>query len=223
RPLWSAALAALLAAGPLSIWAAITNIDLPAALAWLNPFSVDRAASLASRSVLFLMDEGVSMMTTTAEAIAAAVVTGALLWGLAAAFRARGTNTALLAVTLAAVALPSLGQALEIRRSEGVLTIPAGETIDDTLIAFGENIEIDGNVTGDLIAFGRRVNVRGAVQGQIVTAAQSVTVQGDIGGGVIGFAENLSFAQAAIAGNVYGFGREVITSEDAEIGGNAVV
>src|SRR5690606_26456421 len=42
RPLWSAALAALLAAGPLSIWAAITNIDLPAALAWLNPFSVDR-------------------------------------------------------------------------------------------------------------------------------------------------------------------------------------
>lgn len=38
--------------------------------------------------------------------------------------------------------------ALDVRRSDDRVTVAANETIDDTLIAFGDRVEIDGTVTG---------------------------------------------------------------------------
>jgi cytoskeletal protein CcmA (bactofilin family) len=223
RHVFAGAVLCVLAAGPAAIWTAMSRLELPAALAWLNPFSTERAADLAASFIVFLISEGTSMMTTAVETTAAAVIAATLIWGVFAVVRLKTGNAALLAVALAAIALPSLGQALEIRRSEGVLTIPAAETIDDTLIALGESVEIDGTVTGDVIAFGRRVNIRGTVQGQLVTGAQSVNIEGDVGGSVLGFAESLAIAEAAIGRNLFGFGRDVTTSSNSRIDGNAVV
>lgn len=163
-------------------------------------------------------------MLTSAIEIAGAAVLTIVLVAAAAAGRRRGGTAAVLAVAVAAVVFaPQSGEALEIRRAEQLLSVPAGETIDDTLIALGDSIEIDGTVTGDLIALGRRVVIRGAVDGQLVTAARTVDIEGSLGGSVLGFAQTLTVRDGKIARNLFGFGQQVTASGDVTIGGNAVV
>src|SRR5690606_23629760 len=135
----------------------------------------------------------------------------------------RGGGAAVFSVALAALAFSMQSQALEIRRSEDLVSIPAAATIDDTLIALGQDVEIDGTVTGDLIAFGQRVVIRGTVGGQLVTGARTVVIEGDLGGSVLGFAETLTVGGGAIDRNLYGFARQLTAGNAAEIRGNAIV
>ena len=134
----------------------------------------------------------------------------------------RGGPLMLMSLLGVAALLPPPAEALDLRRAdEGTVLIPAGETVADTLIAFGETIEVDGDVEGDLVAFARRVSVRGRVGGSIVTGAETVTIAGEVDGSVLGFAETLSVPAVRIGGNLFGFGQSVDTS--AAIAQNALV
>jgi cytoskeletal protein CcmA (bactofilin family) len=124
---------------------------------------------------------------------------------------------------VAAAVLPPTGHALEIRRSEQLTTVAAGETIDDTLIILGESVTVDGDVNGDVIALARRVIVRGTVGGDLVTGAESVTIEGDVNGNVLGFARTLELQQSRIGRNLYGFAQQVSAGADTQIDGNAAV
>jgi hypothetical protein len=79
----------------------------------------------------------------------------------------------------------------------GDITIPASETIDHDIYAFGGtvvvngkvngdvvaaggNVDLNGPVTGDVLAAGGRVNVTGAVSGDVRAAGGQVTVGGDV-------------------------------------------
>src|SRR5690606_121044 len=115
------------------------------------------------------------------------------------------------------------GDALEIRRGEALVIVPSGETIDDTIVAFGESVSIDGEITGDLIVFARRVSVRGRVGGDLVAFAEIVTVEGGVGSNVYGFARDVTLAGATIGANVYGFANDVAVRTAARVGGNAAL
>jgi cytoskeletal protein CcmA (bactofilin family) len=195
---------------------------IPSELSWLNPFQsgvlVERTVDLMT----FIFSEGAAMWTATLNFVGASLVVAFAAWLTFAAARHRafaGMAAALLAV---AVALPSTGHALEIRRSDDAVTVAANETIDDTLLAMGQNVTIDGTVNGDLLAFGREVTVRGNVTGNLITGAQSVAIEGTVGGSVLGGAQGLSLATARIGRDFYGFGNTVEIAEDVNVAGNAI-
>jgi anti-sigma factor RsiW/cytoskeletal protein CcmA (bactofilin family) len=171
-------------------------------------------------AVFFLLREGVSMLTSllTAFSLIAAVL---LAVGLGVVFwRRRMSGGLLIAVLVALWASPA--SAIERRVVEkGSVTVPAGETIDDTLLAAGESVAIDGVVTGNLFAFGRRVSVRGTVKGDLITAAQRIEVTGTVEGNVFSFSEEVTY-RGAVSRSVHAFAKHVGIASEAWIQGDAM-
>ena len=198
-------------------------IRLPAPLEWLNPLRPAGLIDLVFGFFLFLATEGRSMAASMIDTMGVIILFALLVSGGLAVLKKWPNTAAIFSMALAAIVLASPAQALEIRRSEQAVYVPEGETVDDTLIAMGNSIEIDGIVTGDLIAFAQRVVIRGSVQGQLVTGARTVTIEGEIGGSVLGFAESIELANVEVGRNLFGFAREVVTRGTASVGGNAVV
>ena len=66
-------------------------------------------------------------------------------------------------------------------RAGDTVIIPAGETVNDDVYLFGEQIIIDGTVKGDAVALGQTVIVNGTVEGSLMSAAATVTVNGRVG------------------------------------------
>jgi hypothetical protein len=58
----------------------------------------------------------------------------------------------------------------------GNIMIPAGQTHQGDLVAFGGNIEVDGTVTQDLVAFGGNVVVNGRVDRDVAVVGGSLTL-----------------------------------------------
>jgi cytoskeletal protein CcmA (bactofilin family) len=196
---------------------------IPSELKWLSPLESGTLFEGAIDVLSFIVYEGTAMWTAALNFLGTALALAFVAW-LAFTAARRRAFTGMAAVLLAvAVALPSIGHAFEIRRSQmGDVTVAADETINDTLLAMGQVVTIDGTVNGDLLAFGREVTVRGNVTGNLVTGAQRVTIEGTVGGSVLGGAEDLTLANGRIGGNLYGFGNDVEITSGANVTGNAI-
>ena len=196
---------------------------IPTELKWLNPFESDVLFDRATEIVKFIVFEGPAMWTATLNFIGAALIVAFVAWLAYSAARHRafaGIAAALLAV---AVALPSVGHAFEVRRSEdGPVTVAADETINDTLLAMGNTVTIDGTINGDLLAFAGQVTIRGNVTGNVVTGGQSVTIEGTVGGTVLGGGENVTLENARVGRDFYGFGNDVAIASGTNVAGNAM-
>ena len=196
---------------------------IPTELKWLNPFESGVLFERATATVKFIVFEAPAMWTTALNFVGAALIVAFVAWLAYSAARHRafpGIAAALLAVV---VALPSVGHAFEIRRTEdGPVTVAADETINDTLLAMGQTVTIDGTINGDLLAFGQSVTVRGNVTGNVVTAAQSVTIEGTVGGTVLGAGEGVKLENARVGRDFYGFGNGVEIASGANVAGNAM-
>lgn len=125
-------------------------------------------------------------------------------------FRA-GLNVALV---LLVFMLP--GWALE-RRSGANVTVGQNETINDTLLARGETVEVDGIVNGDLIAQGRLVAVRGTVKGNVFAFAQHVEIEGNVEGSVISWGQTIT-VRGNLAHNLYSWSQFLRLEPSAEVG-----
>lgn len=223
-----AAAAAWLVAGVTLVTAAPTLFDfsLPTPLAWLDPFEEGTVADVAVHIAMFLAQRGGAIMTSIRDTAATAVALAFAGWIIYALRQFRRGSLMLLSLACVTIVglIPAPSQALEIRRNDsGNVLVAADETIDDTLIAVGENVQVDGDVEGDLIALGRRVSIRGRVGGQLVTAARTVTIDGEVGGSVLAMGETLDVSPTRIAHNLYGFGSTVDADERTHIEQNAVV
>ena len=97
----------------------------------------------------------------------------------------------LLAASLAAllmaiallVATPGTAAAFELRTGDGI-DVPAGETVQDDLYAFGQRIEVAGTVDGDVIAGAAETTISGVVTGDLIAAAGTIVVTGQVNGSV---------------------------------------
>jgi cytoskeletal protein CcmA (bactofilin family)/predicted anti-sigma-YlaC factor YlaD len=116
----------------------------------------------------------------------------------------------------------SSSYALDVRSSDKPVTVPSGETIDDTLVAAGESVTVDGTVTGDLIAFARQVAIRGRVKGNVISFAQRVELEGTVEGSVFGFAQSVQ-TRGQVARNVYAFAQTANITRDSRIAENAAI
>jgi cytoskeletal protein CcmA (bactofilin family) len=141
--------------------------------------------------------------------------------GVAFAFwRRRAPGVLLLSALVVLMASPSF--ALEHRGGHhGSVTVPANETIDDTLLAGGDSVSVDGVVTGNLLAFGHDVTVRGTVKGDLLACAQRVEILGNVEGNVITAGEDLSL-RGPIGLSLHAFGKHVAIDKEAKVRGDAM-
>ncbi len=204
-----------------AFWTAVAA-KIPSGLQWLNPFQYGELAERAITFTAFFLNEGITMLTSTLNLVAATLAIALLAWTTLMLARGRGSAALLASLLVAAVALPRPGHALEIRRGEGVVTVATGETIDDTLIAAGQTVAIDGTVNGDLLAFGRTVTIRGNVTGNVITGAESVTIEGTVGGDIVGAGRGVTLRGTHVGRNFFGFGRDLDIDASADVAGNAM-
>jgi cytoskeletal protein CcmA (bactofilin family) len=92
---------------------------------------------------------------------------------------------AAVAVALATtvLALPATAHALDLRQGRTVV-VPASQTINDDVYAFGSTVQIDGTVNGDVVAAGGTVIVSGHVSGSVFAGGGTVRITGTVGGSV---------------------------------------
>jgi hypothetical protein len=77
------------------------------------------------------------------------------------------------------------------------VTIPAGETVDHDIYAFGGTITSNGSINGDLVVAGGTIDVNGAVTGDVLATGGRITLNGPVTGDV-----RAAGGQVTITGNV---------------------
>jgi len=113
--------------------------------------------------------------------------------------------------------------AFELRHDELSVEVATDETINDTLIAGAERVDINGNVNGDLIVVGERVRIRGTVTGSIFGAAEELIIEGSVGGTIVAAGETIETRQANISGNIFSAGESVSVRAETRVSGNALL
>ena len=124
-----------------------------------------------------------------------------------------------LLIVLVALSLPSF--ALERRHAEFV-TVAANETVDDTLLASGNTVRVEGVVNGDLLAFGRTVEVRGTVKGDLVSCAQRTNVSGTVEGHIYTLSHTLDL-DGQLGHSIYGLVQSLRVDDRGQVGEGIVV
>lgn len=122
---------------------------------------------------------------------------------------------------LFALALPPQAGAAEVRRAQSI-SVPAGETVHNDLIATGGSVRIEGTVEGDVIAFTRDLAVTGHVTGDVIAFAEEAVIDGIVDGNVRVFSRG-AVLQGTVGKNVSAFGRSVDLISKANIGGGMIV
>jgi hypothetical protein len=124
-----------------------------------------------------------------------------------------------LLVMLLAVALP--GSALE-RRHGNFVTVAADKTVDDTLLASGNFVRVEGVINGDLLAFGESVEVRGTVKGDLVSFAKRTVVSGTVEGNIYDVSNSLDL-DGQLGHSLYGLMQSLRVNDRGRVGQGVVV
>ncbi len=219
--LWGdlAVMAAVLALGSIvSVW--FDELSIPAALEWFNPFSLSGLANLIFSLFDYFAHGGTAMLTEYAAVVGGFFLLSllggtALLLGRRSRLRQPGLS---LLIVLLALSLPSF--ALERRNGEFV-TVPASETVDDTLLATGNTLRVDGVINGDLLAFGGTVEVRGTVKGDLVSFAKRTVVSGSVEGSIYDFSQSLDL-DGQLGHSIYGWAQSLRVNDRGHVGNGIV-
>jgi len=101
-------------------------------------------------------------------------------------------------------------------RSGNNVTVRSGQTVNSTLFAAGNTIDIAGTVNGDVFCAGQNVHVSGRVRGDVLCAAQNLTISGTVDGDV-----RLAGQSVTLSGSVGG--NATIASQSFELQSNATI
>ncbi len=216
--LWGdlAAMAAMLALGSIFfVW--IDGLRIPEALKWLNPFSVGGLTNLIFDVSYYFAQGGTAMLADYAAVVGVFLLLsgGALLVGRGRRLRQPGLQ---LLIVLLALSLPSF--AMDHRHGEFV-TVAANETVDDTLLATGNTVRMEGVVNGDLLAFGRTVEVRGTVKGDLISFAKRTVVSGTVEGNIFNFSQSFDL-DGQLVHSLYGWSQYLRVDNRGHIGNGIV-
>ena len=212
--------AAVLALGSnVAVW--INELSIPEALQWLNPFSLSGRTNLIFNLSYYFAQGGTAMLGDYAAVVGKRFLLlllagSALLLGRRWWLHQPGLR---LLIVLLALSLPS--SALERRHSEFV-TVPASETVDDTLWAAGNTVRVEGVINGDLLAFGGTVEVRGTIKGDLVSFAKRTVVSGRVEGSVYNFSRSLDL-DGQLGHSIYGFTQSLRVDDRGNVGDGIVV
>src|SRR5271157_2831268 len=211
---------ALLALGSIVVpW--IEELSVPEALQWLNPFSLSGRTNLIFNLFNYFAQGGTAMLSDYAAFVGKIFLLlllggSALLLGRRWRLRQPGLR---LLIVLVALSLP--GFALE-RRHSDIVTVRANETVDDTLLASGNIVRVEGVVNGDLLAFGGTVEVRGMVKGDLVSFAKRIVVSGTVEGNIFDLSNSLDL-DGQLDHSIYGLVQSLRLYDRGRVGDGMVV
>ena len=215
-----AVLAGVLALGfIISAW--FDELSIPAAVEWFNPFSTSGLTNLMFTVSDYFANGGTAMFTEYAAIVGGFVllsVLGGSALLLGRRWRQSKPGLCLLIVVLT-LSLPSF--ALE-RRHQDFITVPASETIDDTLLAAGNTVRVEGVINGDLLAFAQTVEVRGTVKGDLVSFAKRIVVSGSVEGHIFTCARSLDM-DGQLGHSIYGWAQSLHVGNRSHVGDGIVV
>ncbi|MBX5492358.1 MAG: polymer-forming cytoskeletal protein [Chloroflexi bacterium] len=107
--------------------------------------------------------------------------------------------------------------AFELRSGE-VVTVPAGTTLADDLLAGAQTITIAGTVEGDVFAMGSTVTVTGTINGDLIAAGQQVTIDGTVRGDVRAAGQQVTI-NGPVGGSATVGGQQVLLGRQGALGG----
>ena len=215
-----AVVAAMLALGS-NVAVSISELNIPEALQWLNPFSLSGRTNLIFNLAYYFAHGGTAMLDDYA-AVVGKIFLLLLLGGSALLLERRWRlhqPSLRLLVVLLVFSLP--GFALDRRHSE-VVTVAANDTVDDTLLASGNIVRVEGVVNGDLLAFGGSVEVRGTVKGDLVSFAKRTVVSGTVEGNIYNFSNSLDL-DGQLGHSIYALVQSLRVNDRGHVGDGMVV
>jgi hypothetical protein len=92
-----------------------------------------------------------------------------------------------------AVATPVSAQGLI-----GGNSVPAGTVLEQDVFLTGQNVSIDGDVTGNVFILGNQVAVNGNVDGSLILIGQNAKISGNVSGGVYAAAVTLQLSPSSL-------------------------
>ncbi|NEU55393.1 polymer-forming cytoskeletal protein [Halorussus sp. MSC15.2] len=122
-------------------------------------------------------------------------------------------------VVLAAVPAPV---AADETRAGGTVVVEEGETVNESVRAFGGTVVVRGTVNGDLSAMGGNVNVEGRVNGDLQAASGNVRINGTVTGDVSAAGGNVVLSESGRVGGQLDAGAGSVVL-DGEVGGDAQI
>lgn len=219
--LWGdlAVLGALLTLGSVvSAW--INRLEVPGAVEWFNPFSLGGVTSLLFNLSDYLVNGGTAMLTEYAAVVGGVFLL--LLLGGSALLLGRRSRLLKpgLGLLLVIFVFSLSGSALERRQAEFV-TVPANETVDDTLLTHGNTVRVEGVVNGDLLAFAQTLEVRGTVKGDLISFAKRTIVSGTVEGDIFNFSQSFDL-DGQLGHSLYGWSQSIRVGDHGRVGDGIV-
>ncbi len=199
----------------------VAGVEPPAALAWLNPFNVAGQLNLLLSSLFFVVMDGASAVVSLVYGATLAALYVLIFAGATWVFRRKARAGAMLGAIVLPAALSHPVYALDIRHSQNV-TITANDVVNDTLVAFGESVIVDGTINGDLVTFSKRVVVNGTVKGNVISCGQSVEVVGTVTGDVLGCGQSVQ-VRGSLDQNLFAAAQTLSVARGSEVRGNATL
>ena len=196
----------------------ITGLEFPWSIDWLNPLNGSGQLSFLFSTGTFFIQEGGSIMTSLVSDVGLAVLFIMLLGSAYFLLRKSAGFLVALGSLILAIGYAQPAEAIDIRTTE-IISVETGEIVDDTLIAFGRVVRIDGDVTGDLIVFAQTIEIAGSVRGDVFSFGRTIEVDGGVGGGFAGFGQMIRIGDT-IGQSVYGFAQSFRSGRDAAIEGD---
>lgn len=197
------------------VFAALEQIQLP--------LSASAQFNLVVDAVLYGIPAVIASISTFLNIVSWVVIAGIACFGLFVLFRRSPVISTLVSLLALLTVFSPWGYAIDVRRGEKPVTVPAGETIDDTLVVTGDaSVDVEGTVNGDLIALGPDVRVKGTVKGNVVSFAQRTEIDGTVEGSVLGTGGFVE-VRGHVGHNLYGVAASVGIEPQGRIGGNAVM
>ncbi len=199
----------------------VMGLELPWSIEWLNPLNVSGQLSMLFSTGAYFIEyyqNGGTTMVTLISDVGLAVAFIMLLATLYLLLRRPAGTLVVLGGLLLMLGHARPAEAIEIR-SKGDISLDAGEIVDDTFVAFGRTVRIDGEVTGDLIAFAQSIEISGSVLGDIYVFGRNIEVDGRAGGGYVGFGQVIRIGDS-IGQSVYVLAQSFRSGRDATIAGD---
>jgi cytoskeletal protein CcmA (bactofilin family) len=154
-------------------------------LDWLNPLRLRGAIQMSFDFVFMLRDQAPALFQLAFAMAALASVSAILTYAVTALSRRWLGGASLAVACLLLAGAPETSSAHFGLHEHPDILVKAGEVHEGTLVTMrGENIDIDGVVTGDLIVTAHRLTIRGEVRGNVFVLAQDIDLSGVVAGSV---------------------------------------
>jgi cytoskeletal protein CcmA (bactofilin family) len=185
--------------------------SLPSGVEWLNPFRLQGIYEMGFDLLFAFRDEVPGLFAFLISLAGLASVSMLLLLLVSTLSRRLGGTAIAFGALLLASAAPS--SALDLRFHEDEVTVPAGETIAETMIVNADTVRVDGVIDGDLIVLlAERLIIRGEVKGNVFSSARTIEISGKVAGNLHGIGEKVRL-DGEIGRNMYS-ASELLTIAD---------